>query len=70
MDDRGDLFTVNEIELARVCANAPGAYDLTEPELRACRAVIGWADGNSHIHPDDIDLATKLFDVLRRGWAR
>jgi hypothetical protein len=70
MRNRSNLFTVTEIELARVCTNAPGEYSLTEPELRACRAVIGWADEKSPIHRDDIALATRLFDVLKRGWVR
>lgn len=62
----GTLFTVNEVELARACVGTPGRYRLTEPELRACRAVIAWDERGTVMHIDDIAIARHLFETLGR----
>jgi hypothetical protein len=60
------LFTERDAELAQACLNAPEQFNVTEPELRACGAVLThYRDGRA-INEDEAIIARRLLDIIAR----
>jgi hypothetical protein len=60
------LFTERDLEIAERCLEAPTIFDLTEPEIRACRSVVEHCTKGAAINDDAALLARTLFDAIRR----
>jgi len=74
----GTAFTARDVNLARVClipVAEPYSFHITEPERRACLAVLHNADLNLPIAEEDWRVAKALFRAIaeeesRTGWSR
>jgi hypothetical protein len=58
------LFTERDRESALQCLKTPSTFDLTEPELRACRKVVDHFTHGTVVDEDTALLARRLFDQL------
>jgi hypothetical protein len=66
MSDR--LFTRGEAFIAKLCLADPTFYHMTEPECRACQAVIRHVERGTVMHEDDVHIARSLFaSILEEG---
>jgi len=60
------LFTERDLQTAERCLEAPAIFDLTEPEIRACRSVVEHCMRGAEITDDEALLARSLFDAIDR----
>lgn len=60
------LFTERDIQIAERCIGHPETYGLTEPERRACLAVIAYCRNGTPIGHEYAILARTLFDAVAR----
>ena len=64
MTRRVMLFSERDRDTALQCLRTPSTFDLTEPELRACRDVIDHCNHGTAIDEESALLARRLFDQL------
>ena len=57
-------FTDTEVRIARFVLRAPDDFHLTEPERRACAAVISHAVSGEPVTDDDARIAKALFRAI------
>ena len=63
----GRAFTARDVNLARVClirVADPYAFHITEPERRACLAVLRYAESDEPITEEDLHIAKALFRAI------
>lgn len=69
----GTAFTARDVNLARVCLIAvaePYSFHITEPERRACLAVLRNADLNLPIAEEELRIAKALFRAIAEEESR